>query len=146
MRVGMQYGGLVASLLIVALWVFNAFCKITYLFRFSWVAIERGRMTVGWHSGKPYRSSGLRAQFKFEWPTLLTPEYHSIPSGAWVTVPLWIPLLTFAAVAFVAWRSHRNRPPCVCLKCEYDLTGNVSGVCPECGESLRSRGGAGNCE
>ena len=25
--------------------------------------------------------------------------------------------------------------PC-CIKCGYDLTGNVSGVCPECGERI----------
>ena len=28
-------------------------------------------------------------------------------------------------------------PPGHCLRCSYDLTGNVSGVCPECGEPAR---------
>ena len=27
-------------------------------------------------------------------------------------------------------------PPGHCQNCEYDLTGNVSGVCPECGTKL----------
>ena len=27
-----------------------------------------------------------------------------------------------------------------CLRCGYDLTGNVSGRCPECGESIGSEG------
>ena len=26
-----------------------------------------------------------------------------------------------------------------CVKCGYDLTGNVSGVCPECGEGVKER-------
>lgn len=28
---------------------------------------------------------------------------------------------------------ERQNPPFACRKCAYDLTGNVSGVCPECG-------------
>jgi hypothetical protein len=52
-----------------------------------------------------------------------------------VFVPLWIPavaLLTFSAVWY-----RRSRPPkpgfC---RCGYDLTGNVSGRCPECGRTV----------
>lgn len=38
----------------------------------------------------------------------------------------------------VIWLKHRNRPPFeprpnFCRSCGYDLTGNVSGRCPECG-------------
>ena len=31
-------------------------------------------------------------------------------------------------------RSRRRRG--LCINCAYDLTGNVSGVCPECGTNL----------
>jgi rubrerythrin len=33
---------------------------------------------------------------------------------------------------------RRDRPPAVqlCSYCGYDLTGNVSGVCPECGKPI----------
>ena len=56
---------------------------------------------------------------------------------------LWLdfrlPFILYAAyptIAFVRgpvrrWRRGRKGH---CLKCGYDLTGNVSGVCPECGE------------
>ncbi len=27
----------------------------------------------------------------------------------------------------------------ICINCEYDLTGNVSGICPECGEKIEPR-------
>lgn len=55
-----------------------------------------------------------------------------------ITVPLWFPLLLFASyptLAFVRgplcrWRRRRKG---LCLKCGYNLTGNVSGMCPECG-------------
>lgn len=40
------------------------------------------------------------------------------------------------AVAYYRWRMRiQRRPPRGpgCKRCGYDLTGNVSGVCPECG-------------
>src|SRR5688572_13300102 len=54
---------------------------------------------------------------------------------------IWVPCSFVAAAAalppaFWAWRFHRSRRlrrPGLCLKCGYDLTGNLSGVCPECG-------------
>jgi hypothetical protein len=54
-----------------------------------------------------------------------------------VVVPLWIPLLIVATpTAILWWRDRRRIPPGHCRKCGYDLTGNVSGVCPECGEGI----------
>jgi hypothetical protein len=53
----------------------------------------------------------------------------------YLIVPLWLPLVLVAApTAFLWWRDRRRIPPGHCRKCGYDLTGNVSGVCPECGE------------
>jgi len=59
------------------------------------------------------------------------------PNGQflYVIVPLWIPLLLTAFPT--AWLWHRDRQrirPGCCLRCGYDLTGNLSGVCSECGE------------
>lgn len=34
------------------------------------------------------------------------------------------------------WRRYRRRRRGLCLACGYDLTGNVSGVCPECGAKV----------
>ena len=50
------------------------------------------------------------------------------------SIPLWIPLVVIAIpTGFLWWRDRRRVPPDHCQKCGYDLTGNVSGVCPECG-------------
>ena len=56
---------------------------------------------------------------------------------------------------FVAWVSHlvirarraylpmRRHWDVECVACGYDLTGNVSGVCPECGTPVDTRGKVG---
>jgi hypothetical protein len=36
----------------------------------------------------------------------------------------------------LAERSEKLKPTGLCRKCGYSLTGNISGVCPECGEKV----------
>ena len=54
---------------------------------------------------------------------------------------------TAAGIAFISgyvmrWpinpvlRARRRRAAGLCVWCEYDLTRNVSGVCPECGTAI----------
>lgn len=65
-------------------------------------------------------------------------DYALIPrdfGGGEFVLPLWMPFVVFAAIAY------RLRPGAIalpghCRKCGYDLTGNISGRCPECGESV----------
>jgi hypothetical protein len=42
------------------------------------------------------------------------------------------------AASIVAWRGRRKPNKGHCQHCGYDLTGNVSGVCPECGTGITS--------
>lgn len=56
-----------------------------------------------------------------------------------VYMPLWLPLIfaLFPPVLFW-WKSNRKPIPSGhCLKCGYNLTGNKSGICSECGAALR---------
>ena len=57
-----------------------------------------------------------------------------------VTIPLWFPVLVFAALPMVWVRSarqqRRRRSAGLCPACAYNLTGNTSGVCPECGTAV----------
>lgn len=51
-----------------------------------------------------------------------------------VSIPIW---MLFLASSFMSWlcyfRARPIQPREQCRNCEYDLTGNTSGVCPECG-------------
>ena len=51
-------------------------------------------------------------------------------------IPLWLLFLPCAVSTVALWRRGRKPPPNHCLHCCYNLTGNVSGRCPECGEAI----------
>ena len=61
-----------------------------------------------------------------------------------LTFPAWLPFVVFAVYPSTAFilgplRRHRRRKKGLCLECGYNLTGNVSGVCPECGEPVSAQ-------
>lgn len=70
--------------------------------------------------------------FRFQFPTISTNPLRGC-------IPLWLVTLT-CAVGLVLLRLLRRRAPrgqeMECIQCHYDLTGNTSGVCPECGSPV----------
>lgn len=53
------------------------------------------------------------------------------------TLPLWLIVIAFVALgAIMLVVACRRRPPGHCTHCSYNLTGNESGVCPECGHDV----------
>ena len=58
-----------------------------------------------------------------------------------LSIPCWLPCAT-AAILPAVWLRRRQRERgavrrgVLCPICDYDLTGNVSGICPECGTPL----------
>jgi hypothetical protein len=55
--------------------------------------------------------------------------------------PLWFFVLSAIAVTtWLIWRGARRTPPGHCKICGYNLTGNLSGICPECGVSTGGKG------
>ncbi len=60
-----------------------------------------------------------------------------------VTIPLWMPFLAIGIpTAAMFFLDRRRIPPNHCRNCGYNLTGNVSGVCPECGCRIAPTGNA----
>ena len=80
---------------------------------------------------------------------LMTPSFPlslgiEKPSFLWLDwstlslrLPFWVPWLVAMAVSLGAKSMlARRRPTNLCAECGYNLTGNVSGRCPECGTSI----------
>ena len=54
----------------------------------------------------------------------------------WATfVPLWLPFIAVTVPTAVFWWIDPRRYPEGHCPCGYNLTGNVSGTCPECGRA-----------
>jgi hypothetical protein len=58
-------------------------------------------------------------------------------TSLFLKIPILMILPVFAVPTVFAWyRDHRRDLAEHCVGCGYNLTGNVSGVCPECGTPL----------
>ena len=64
-----------------------------------------------------------------------------------LTIPFWFVMAFLAVLAATVWLWQRRRTPPDghCYVCGYNLTGNVSGVCPECGAEVWPSGVGGGC-
>ena len=51
-------------------------------------------------------------------------------------MPFWCLLVLTAIPTALLWDRDRRKPPGNCQQCGYDLAGNESGVCPECGTKI----------
>jgi len=76
------------------------------------------------------------------------PNPPLLPNQATLVVgfetPFWFPVLGLMVYPFIIFlcgpvKKWRRRRRGRCVKCAYDLTGNVSGVCPECGTKIGER-------
>lgn len=58
-----------------------------------------------------------------------------------LAIPLWFPAFLFgilpagSVISSLLGRLRRHRCG-LCMKCGYNLTGNTTGVCPECGTAF----------
>lgn len=58
---------------------------------------------------------------------------HHVLHIAFLFFLLFAMLLLSLVCAGMKYRDRRRIPPHCCQRCGYNLTGNVSGICPECG-------------
>jgi hypothetical protein len=137
--------GLVACVVLVALFVVSAPYWIEYWFNYGRhvgnFACGGGCVTVVWNvRPQLFGASRLLPMWLVHrrtssdiwvwWPFLDA----RFLGGYLIRLPVWMPLAVFGPLTALLWYRDRRRPmPGHCRKCDYDLRGNVSGICPECG-------------
>jgi hypothetical protein len=57
------------------------------------------------------------------------------PGRVFIATPLWLPMCPLGVLLAWTYRQERRlRDLTACKTCGYCLTGNLSGICPECGK------------
>ena len=101
-----------------------------------WVISARGRITLCRQSGRDWGNElpGFYA-VGFRFGGLRGPNgslYNAAVPHAFAAAVLLAPPTAWAAAL---WRGRRRLRLGLCRSCGYNLTGNLIGVCPECGKS-----------
>ena len=150
-------------------WILSLFFRMTY----HWQDHGNGDHSVTLDEGtfqsfsvygmcRGFGSSGEPASGWFyvehHWPPtslgLDLPSCFEDPHGAsrkngfgvfMLNVPLWVPFIVLIALAGGSSYFTRRKPYWnQCATCWYDLTGNESGICPECGTRIARQGTSKN--
>lgn len=87
--------------------------------------------TIGWRRWIPF----LAVPFMAAHPLLNYPYNLIIICTVGVSPPLLIFLVYRGVLRRACWAILAARGEPICTACGYNLTGNVSGVCPECGKA-----------
>lgn len=79
-----------------------------------------------------YRWRFGRVPFNPDW----TWDVNLVTRKIWIVIlPFWMLLMVAGGATALLWIRWRRPRAGHCPRCDYDLTGNTSGVCPECGQA-----------
>jgi hypothetical protein len=138
-----------ATLLCLLLWVvsywnlYALFTRRTYAVRVSLAggSLQASYMVYSAGPPRPYDNEFAAAGFH-GFKTFWSPPmvFNAGPPG-YPDIKVWIPVNLLALLLLVIaiyslrprHRARRRRKLGLCANCGYDLTGNVTGTCPECG-------------
>ncbi len=137
----MKWGGTVLTVLLLVAWVGSAWweaavrCPPTIR-----AGVQAGVLFMSWETPwSPWPASfecviGPRPGVSWTWwfDVFRLP----LPKGGTVScirIPIWFLSLATGLCSAWLWNRDRRRAPGLCCNCGYDLRGNPSSVCPECG-------------
>ncbi len=154
-----KWGGVTLCVLLFALWLASGWCDAT-VERYDKSSTSARRQDA-WVSQGLLHSSIITSDevgpgTRYEWRMYCNRRFAGSlwgppapPSWSWgfgkvvspdrnyvfMWIPLWLPFLLIALpTGFLFWSDHRKRTRVGhCTTCGYDLKGNTSGTCPECG-------------
>jgi len=98
-------------------------------------------LIVARYEFKPLNAERVIRPERFHWGRQTTivrwlPGFRITDDYVGGGIPLWPFILAAIPVSIAMFYRDRRVPPGRCPKCRYDLTGNISGGCPECGTQI----------
>jgi hypothetical protein len=130
----------ISSLLVLISIAVSIEWRILYIFRAKSVCLECGALSYRDFIVSVHDSSALLiSKAERSWaPRGWWPRYFVRPIGRDIhlSIPLWMPLVVSAVPTIWLFWGDRRRPAPRACRCGYDLTGNTSGRCPECGGTI----------
>src|SRR5262245_46766733 len=142
-----KWTGLAACGLLLAAYVLTIWGYVEYRTTRWGVRVRPGGLGISWSSSplvprhRGWTSGTGKAVLPDWWFDYQCRRLYTGLIISWASVPLWAFLLPCAGLTAWLWRRDWRIPPGHC-RCGYDLTGNTSGRCPECGAAVSS----GSCD
>ncbi len=135
----LKWAGLLTCALLALTIVLSRWWSIRWSADNYWGFVQWGGVAFNYHNGRDeFRWSVRRNSYTglvFWW-------FEHQPGNQYVSpcfiTPLWLPLAAIGVPTILAWRRDRPFPLGHCQNCGYNLTGNESCVCPECGTKIES--------
>lgn len=140
--------GLSLSTLMLALWLFSVLFTSAYIrpSRQWSISLSHGRIGFGDYRGNNPAWTCVRCYPSWRTIGAKLPRtefaHHFLGFGMpWrlggrLVIPVWLLVVAVGFPTAVLWWRDRRPKAGFCKVCEYDLTGNVSGTCPECGTAV----------
>lgn len=117
---------------------------------YYWIISNRGRLTFCGQTGHDWNHPApvfnvLNLELAYSRVGASSLWNLLIPYWMLAVVSLIVPA-AYVRSTFRAVARHRRSARCLCFNCGYDLRGNTSGVCPECGKRTSAHTACGNPE
>ena len=140
-----RYIGVLGLFFMTALWVMSLLWHARLTWNLNRFLVANGKMRL------TLMTTNQRIPIKFELirPTQATTSKYGLvlPSryrGLFrnirsYVIPIWLPTILFFIMAVCTLKLERIRRKFMhsnCHACRYNLTGNTSGICPECGITI----------
>lgn len=132
-----KWAGLISCAVLVAVYVLSIwkacqFC-VPLMHRTVFCGFDGGTLLVVVLLDTTYPSPGFGVA-DASYFRLWLEHCNFVGFGHMAWIPIWMLLAALALPTAFLWRIDRQPiPPGHCKNCSYDLTGNTSGTCPECG-------------
>jgi hypothetical protein len=138
-----KWGGLGASLLLIAVWVASGSTSVMWRSSGYGVGVVSGQLRLTRvHAGVPWGDPiGLHCQSTIRTRWLLWFRWYPGSGADTLDIPIWslaaAVLLAGGGAWFLDVCARRRERAGRCPKCRYDRTGLAAGVvCPECGATV----------